>query len=173
MKKLLFVLGVSAVLFCCKTSTFAVEPLKIGYINAQELIDAMPESDSAKATLDREAQQYQSQLETMQVEYNNKLETYVKEKATYSEFMLQTKEEELGAIQQRIQSFQTTAQQELQRRNQELLQPILDKAKKAIEDVAAANGFTYILDSSAGILLYTAPDAMDILPLVKTSIGLK
>ena len=84
-----------------------------------------------------------------------------------------TKEEELTAMQQRIQTFQTNAQQELQKKESELLKPIIEKAKKAIEEVAKENGYTYIFDTGTGMLLYWPKDADDIISLVKTKLGIK
>jgi len=60
----------------------------------------------------------------------------------------------------------------LQKKQNELLQPIIDKAKSAIEKVAKANGYSMILDSRQGILLYAAATE-DILPLVKKELGIK
>ena len=83
-----------------------------------------------------------------------------------------TKEQELSELQQRIQSYQQNAQKTLQEKEAELLQPIIDRAKKAISDVAKENGYTYIFDSSAGTLLYQQ-DSDDIMSLVKKKLGLK
>jgi outer membrane protein len=51
------------------------------------------------------------------------------------------------------------------------MEPMIEKANQAIEDVAKENGYTYILDTSAGTVLYF-PESDDILPLVKTKLGL-
>jgi outer membrane protein len=74
-----------------------------------------------------------------------------------------------------LQQFQTNAQQTLQQLNQRLLKPILEKANKAIADVAREGKFTYILDTNAagGTVLYSGPDAVDILSLAKKKIGIK
>lgn len=53
----------------------------------------------------------------------------------------------------------------------QLVQPLIDKAKKAIEEVAKENGFTYIIDTSSGALLYSGGE--DILPLVKKKLNLQ
>jgi outer membrane protein len=112
-------------------------------------------------------------MELMQVEYNNKLEQYVNEQEQMSEIIKQTKEEELQSLQQRIQSFQGTAQQNLQKVQSKLFQPILKKANGAIEEVAKEQGFTYVFDSSAGVIIFAAEDSKDIMPLVKEKLGLE
>lgn len=170
MIKYLFIAGLGLTML---TGNVVAQTLKLGHINSQELLAAMPDSDSAKVKIESEAKQLEDQLELMQVEYNKKLEQYVKEKATYSPLILQTKESELNDLQQRIQAFQQTAQQEIQRKQQEIFQPVLDKANKAIEQVGRENGFTYIFDTSTGVLLFEADNATNVLPLVKAKLNLK
>ena len=72
----------------------------------------------------------------------------------------------------RIQEFQENAQKQLQEREAELLKPIIDRAKKAIEDVAREGGYTYVFDSGTGALLYQQ-DSEDLMPQVKKKLGLK
>ena len=149
------------------------QSLKVGYINTQELIQAMPASDSAQTTLTKSIEQINKQIEKMQVEYNNKLEEYVNEAETMSPLIRQTRESELGEMEQRIQQFRVVAEQDIQQQREKLYKPIRDKAKKAISDVAKEGKYTYIIDNSSGVLVYIAPDAADILPLVKQKLGLQ
>ncbi len=147
--------------------------LKLGHINTQELLQAMPETDSAQTKLEKLTKDLQSQLESMQVELNNKYQDYLAKRDTYSELIRQTKEDELQNIQQRIQQFSQTAEQDLQKKRNELYKPILDKANKAIEEVARENGFTYIFDLSSGVILFHSESSIDILPMVKAKLKLK
>ena len=146
---------------------------KFGHINTQELLAAMPETDSAQAQVEKEAKELEDQLEMLQVEYNNKLEQYNQDRAKLSQVILETKEQELIDYQQRIQKFRVKAEQGIQRRNQELFQPVLDRANKAIEEVAQENGFTYIFDSGTVVIVYISDNSQDILQLVKKKLGLE
>jgi outer membrane protein len=169
MKKIVF-LFVSVVL---SATIFSQTTLKIGHINSQELLQAMPESDSAQAKLDKAVKELQSQLEAMQVEFNNKYQDYVSKKDTYSDLIKQTKEADLQQMNQRIQQFQANAEQDVQKQRTEIFKPVLDKANKAIAEIAKENGFTYILDLSAGTVIYHSDNSTNILPLVKQKLGLK
>lgn len=153
--------------------TSFAQNLKFGHVNSQELLALMPERDSAQLLLENYAQQLEDQLETMQVEYNNKVQQYLAEQENYSDLIKQTKEQELTDLQQRIQGFQTTAQQDIQRKEAQLIQPIIDKAEQAIKDVAKENGFTYIFDLARGSILYFSEVSQDILPLVKLKLGIQ
>ncbi|HVA98516.1 MAG TPA: OmpH family outer membrane protein, partial [Bacteroidia bacterium] len=74
-------------------------------------------------------------------------------------------------LNQRIQDFQTQAQQDIQKKNDELTKPVYDKAKKAIDEVAKEKGYKYVLDTSTGVVLYSEPSD-DILDLVKKKLGI-
>jgi outer membrane protein len=89
-----------------------------------------------------------------------------------TDLIKQTKTEELQNMQTRLQTFQSSAQKDLQDKEQELLSPIIDKAKKAIQDVAKENKYTYIFDTGTGTILYSEPSD-DILPLVKKYLNIE
>ncbi|MBN1118916.1 MAG: OmpH family outer membrane protein [Bacteroidales bacterium] len=150
--------------------------LKIGHINSQELMASMPETDSAQKKLEQVALEHDNILEEMSVELNKKYEDYLKKLQDtanpMSELVRANKESELQELQERMQTFQQNAEQDIQRQRMALFQPIQEKAIKAVNDVAAENGFTYILDIGAGAVVYTAPGAEDILPLVKNKLGI-
>jgi outer membrane protein len=149
--------------------------LKIGHINSQELLAAMPASDSAQKKLEAVATEHEAILEEMTVEFNKKLEAYrlATESGTLSDLAKATKEAELQDLQTRIETFQQTAQQDLQQKRVELFTPVQDAALKAVNAVAEENGFTYILDSGMGAVVYSSPDSENILPLVKAKLGLQ
>ncbi len=168
-KSLKYILA--ATLLIGSISLKAQSTLKIGHIDSQALIMAMPESDSASKKLEASRKQIQETLESLQVEFNQKYQTYIDKQNTYTELIRSAKETELQDLNERIQQFQTNAQQDLQKQQTQLFQPIQEKAKKNIDEVARENGFTYIFDSQA--IIYASDSSEDILPLVKKKMGLK
>jgi len=160
-------------LLLMNVSGFAQPKNKFGHLNSNDLFALMPERDTAQKTLQNYSKQLEDQLVAMQDELQKKYTDYQANQATLGDMIKKTKEEELTAIQQRIQTFQTNAQQDLQKKESELLQPIIEKAKKAIEEVAKENGYTYVFDTGTGTLLYWPKDSDDILSLVKTKLGIK
>ena len=107
-----------AALLLCGSTTYAQ---KFGYVNSQELITAMPERDSALSKYQKFAQDQQSQLETIQVEFNNKYLDYQKNAETLSESAKQLKERELQDLQKRFDDFQQVAEQDAQKMQQQLI----------------------------------------------------
>ena len=144
---------------------------KFGHIDSQELLLLMPERKTAETEVQNFAKTLEAQLELMTAEYQESVQEYQSNEATYSDLVKQDKIAEISGLEQRIQAFQQNAQQSLQKKEQELLEPILSKARKAIEDVATEGGFTYIFDKSQGSILY-AKESENVLALVKKKLGL-
>ena len=84
----------------------------------------------------------------MTAEYQQGVQEYQANEATYTDLVKQDKVAEITGLEQRIQAFQQNAQKSLQAKEQEMLEPILAKARKAIEDVATEGNYTYIFDKS-------------------------
>ncbi|MQY79097.1 MAG: OmpH family outer membrane protein [Bacteroidetes bacterium] len=171
MKKYMKIVLVTALLLA-GANVFA-QNYKFGHINTNELFALMPERDSAQQILQKYAKELEDQLETMRVELNNKYNDYLNEQENLTDLIKQTKEQEINDLNQRIQGFETTAQQELQRKEAELFQPIYEKANNAIQEVAKENGFTYIFDLVTRTVLYFSEDSENILPLVKKKLGIE
>ncbi len=149
----------------------AVFGQKLGHINSNELLLAMPERTTIENQIKKYAQDLESQLSAMTKEYQSKVQSYQANEATMTEAIKKDKIKEITNLEERISEFQQTAQKDLQAKEESLLKPLIDKAKKAIEDVAKENGYTYIFDSGVGVLLYQR-DSDDIMPLVKKKLGL-
>ena len=152
--------------------TLKAQDLKFGHINSRELLTSMPESDSAQARIQKLASDYELQMEEMRVELNTKYDNYLQNRDTYTDLIRQTKEADIQEIQQRIGNFEQMAQQDLQNQQNEMMGPILEKANNAIKEVADENGFIYIFDTGSGNPVYWSEKSIDILPLVKTKLGI-
>ena len=158
-------LAVVCVMF--STSLFAQ---KIGRINTQEIIINMNEFKEANTQLEAYAKDLSAQLETIQVEFNNKLQEYQKAESTMTDAVRQLKEKELTDLNTRIQEFQQVAQQDLQQKESEIMAPIYEKVKNTIDEVAKAGGYAAILPG--GALVYADPaQVKDIGSEVKAKLG--
>ena len=145
---------------------------KFGHINSAELLGLMPERKAAAAKMDSITKDVEKQLQEMMTEYRGKQEKYTTEAPKLSELVKKDKEEELTSLGTRIQNFQQQAQQSLEQQEQALIEPIVNKAKKAIEQVAKENGYTYIFDTSAGSLLFWE-ESDNVLASVKKKLNLQ
>ena len=152
------------------TSAVHTQAQKIAHISLDSLLSVMPESKVAKQAAQDYYKQLESQVGTMQAELQKKYQEYQENQTKYTDLIKQTKEKELQDLQQRIQDFQASAQQDLQRKNDELFKPVQEKAKKAIDQVAKEGGYKYVLDTSSGVVLFSEPSD-DILSLVVKKLG--
>jgi outer membrane protein len=160
---------VAVVLFVAATS-FVNAQNKMAHINVTELMSAMPEMKAAEAELKKLEETYGADIKSSMTELQNKYKQYESEAANKSDEENQKRSIELQEAQKNIQSAQQKASQELQNKQIALLGPISDRAKAAIEKVAAAQGINYVLDSSQGSGVIVATGT-DLLPLVKKQLG--
>ena len=130
------------------TSLFAQ---KFGRINTQEVISVMPEMKEMQTNIEAYSKDLQESMENIVVEYNNKYQEFNKNFSTMSDAVRQLKEKELNDLIQRRNDFEQVAQQDLQKRYNELLAPIIDKAKAAIDKVATAGSYLRHFDRVAGL----------------------
>ncbi|MFV0590939.1 MAG: OmpH family outer membrane protein [Draconibacterium sp.] len=166
-----------AVLLFTVTAATAVnaQTLKFGHIDLQALVQLMPERTAAE----EEFNKFQAEIEDiygdMQKQYQTKMTEFQAMGEDVSEIKRNAKVEEIQDIQQRMQNYSVTAQQQIQQKQGELLQPVFDKAEKAIEEVAKEKGLIYVFDSGAAnrTILYKSNQSLDLLPLVKTKLGIQ
>ena len=144
---------------------------KFGRINSQEVMLAMPETTEMQNKLQAVAKDWEENLETINVEFNNKLQDFQKNLNSLSDAARQIKEKELNDLRTRGQELQQMAQQDLAKKEQELLAPIYEKAQNAIQTVSK-NG-AYLAVFEAGSLIYfDEANLTDITPLVKKELGI-
>jgi len=165
MKRITLALGILSM-------AIAVHAQKFGHITSEQLLQAMPEYDSAQAKVEDLRDQYDLEIERLQVEINKKIEEFNNSEATMTNLIREAKASEIQEMQVRLQNFAQTAQQDLQQQSMMLIQPVMDKARQAIEAVAKEKGLLYVFDLSQGNPVYTGPESVDMLPLVKAQMGL-
>jgi outer membrane protein len=162
-----------AVLALVATTTVGYAQPKFGYVNSQEIIISMPEIQDVQLSMERLQKDLGEQLEIIQVEYNNKAAEYQKNAASYSDAIRQSKEQELMSLQQRYEELGKAGSQDLQNQQTKLMQPVIEKARLAIEKAAAEGGYIAVFDMAAGSLAYYDKSQMtDLAPIVKKELGI-
>jgi outer membrane protein len=151
----------------------ALHAQQFGHITSEQLLQAMPEYDTAQQAVQDLRQQYDLEIERIQVEINKKIEEFNQTEATMSDLIKEAKASEIQEMQVRLQNFAQTAQQDLQQQSMMLIQPVMDKARKAIDEVAKEKGLIYVFDLSQGNPVYVSEASMDMLEPVKAKLGLQ
>ncbi len=146
---------------------------KLGHIDSSTLLSMMPEAKAAEKSLEVFSNQLNSQLETMVTKVQNEYKDFMDKankglvtpnEMTQQEQYFATKQEEIG-------KFQAEAEGKIMKKRESEFGPILKTAEEAIKAVAADGGYTYIFDTSLGVLLYAQPSD-DITALVKQRMGI-
>jgi outer membrane protein len=154
-------------------SSATLHAQKTGHVNSIDLLGMMPEVAKADSTLKALQKELQQQYNTYLSEYQTKVNEYNAMSAEWGEVKREAAEQDIATLQQRITDFESSSQQKLEKRRQELYDPILEKANSAIEAVGKEMKFTYIMDTSGGNLVYIGDDMVDVLPLVLKRLGIE
>lgn len=168
MKKISTLIAIMLIL-AVAAPTFAQQ--KFGHIDSAALLDLMPEKAKAEKDLEAFAIPFNDELKKMAAELETKMVEFESTQEGMTKLVRQTKVTEIQDMQTRIQQFQENAQAEISGKEQEVLGPIVEKARKAIDEVANDKGYTYVFDASLGVLLYMK-DSNDIMAEVKVKLGI-
>ncbi|WAC03681.1 OmpH family outer membrane protein [Lacinutrix neustonica] len=163
-------LFIAAALFIGATS-FVSAQSKVAHINTSELIKAMPQMKTAQADMEKVGKTYEADIAAMRAELQTKMKQYEAEATTKTQEENEKRYEEVQADQLAIQQYGANAQQQLQKKEFDLLKPITEKAKAAIVKVAKAQGFNYVLDSAQGGGVIMA-EGKDLMADVKKELGI-
>lgn len=173
MKKLILTLAVALMATAITPAMAQMKVNKLGYVNSMELLDAMPDKKPADAELEKYGNDLYASLEKMYAEYQKKAADFQKgvQDKTLNEIDQEFRAKELQDLESRITSFQEQAEEKVAKKRQALYQPIVEKINTAIKAVAKEQGYTYIFDLSAGMLLY-ADESDNLLDVLKKKLNI-
>ncbi|MBL7963031.1 MAG: OmpH family outer membrane protein [Flavobacteriales bacterium] len=157
---------------CTLAPALAQNPQKLGHIDRQQLMLMLPERKDAETKMQEFAKQLELRLKAMGAEYEQKRADAEGKVTTMTNTEKEVALRELQELEKRIMDAQNKAEEDLQKQEEELLAPMVKRTTEAIKAVAQENGFTYVFDSSVGIVLYFERGE-DLMPLVKTKLGIK
>ena len=167
MKKLIIFL-----LMILPLGVFAQEA-KVALVNSQEIMMAMPEITAMQETMKQMNDKYAGEMKTMEDEFQKKYTDYIAQQDSMTENIKLRRTQELEDIRQRVENFTQVAQQDMNKKQQELLAPIQDKLRNAIKAVGAAEGVIYIFDLARTPIPYVGAQSIDLTAKVKAQLGIK
>ena len=154
------------------STTIQAQNSKVAHINTQELVEAMPSYKTALADLEKLQRSYDSQINEMGTELQKTMERYSREVETQTDEENLRRQKEVQETNQNIVAYRQNALKDLQTKEQDLLQPLLEQARVAIQKVARAKGFQYVLDSTPGAGGVIMADGYDLMNDVKSDLGI-
>ena len=145
--------------------------VKLGHLDVQALFASLPEVATIETTLKLLTEQHENEMKRMEDEYNRKLAEFQDGQQNWDDAIKKNRVEELQTLQTKMQNYYQSAQQSLQKKQEELQTPLREKIMKAMNQVGAENGFLYIYD--ANLLLFKSEGSIDVTPLVKKKMEAK
>jgi len=170
MFKRFMLLAVMATTLC-----LGAQAQKFGYVNTNEIFNVMPEKVTAENTLKQVSDKYEAEYKNLQDAFQKKMTEYeaADQDPSTPQAIKDRHNQELQDDYVKIQNFQQTAAQDMQKQQDMLIAPITQKLQNAIQAVGAEGGYTFIFDQAAGSILYTGTNAEDVSAKVKAKLGIK
>lgn len=168
-KKIFFLLA------CVLPLSVFAQDIKVGYYNRVAIIQSMPEYTEATKKMDQLSQDYEKEIMLIQEEYQKKGSEYIAGRDTMPEAIRLRRESEIQDLQQRLESFVTDSRNNLNKQQQDLLQPITKKMDTAVQTVGKDNNFMLIFDTSAkaDLSYFSTDKCLDVTNLIRAKLGIK
>lgn len=144
---------------------------KFGVVDAQAVLQQMPEYKTAEEQLQTSQKTYQDEHAKLVEELTKKEQELNALAADTPQAILERRQQELRELYQRIEAFGQNAQQDLARQEQTLIAPIQEKLLNAIKAVGAEQGYSMILPD--GVAFYTGTDVINVTDAVKSKLGIQ
>jgi outer membrane protein len=139
----------------------AAGQVKIGYINSQNILAETPGAKEAQAQFDQDMAGYRSEVEGLAKELETLVQQYEQQQAMLSPSAKQQREADIRTKQQAYQERLAAIDQRAAQRQQELVQPVMDRINQTIEQVRAEGSYALIFDVAAGGVVAADP-ALDL-----------
>jgi outer membrane protein len=151
---------------------FSASAQKTGYISMDQIVALMPEVRKIDSVLQRfQTDSLNPQFAYYVSEYNRKDSILGgRDSAKLAAAVKAQMRQEMEGLAYQIQNWQAIVQNEMQGKQNELLQPIYVKAMNAVNAVAKEAGYSYVYSKEA---LIVAPPADDLLALVAKKLNIK
>lgn len=150
---------------------FGFAQTKLAVVDTQTILEDLPDTKEAQAQLEASSNKLRDEFQLLQDEFNKLFQEYQALGEETPETIRQRRANDLQEKNQKIQQFQMTAEQDMERQQQQLFTPIQQKVQNAIQAVGQETNCTMIFEKM--IPLYTGADVVDITPLVRAKLGLK
>lgn len=146
----------------------AANAQKIGHIDTNKLVQEMPETAKMIEELSKTEKTLKDDIEAAQKAFQDKLKRFEAEYEAQTPETNQKRAQEAQQDEARIKQAFQAGQGKLAEKSRELMEPIREKALKAIKDVADAKGITYVFDT-AGLIVFDK--GIDLYDAVKAKLG--
>jgi outer membrane protein len=157
-------------------AAMAVQAQRYAIVDTKYILDKMPEYKEAQTKLDQFSEQWQKEIDTKQAALDKMYKDYEAEQVMLSEELRKKREDEIFVREKEVRELQRKRfgfEGDLFKKRQELVKPIQDKVYTAIQKIAVARMYDFILDKSEGITVIFADPKLDKSEDVLKELGVK
>ncbi len=151
----------------------SAQTLKIGLVDFGSILQVMPETTAAQNQLKEVSDKYEAELKKLGEEMNRQMTEYQNMSENELPAIKERKAREISDYQQKIQQFEQSAGQDLNKMYSDLMAPITQKITQAVESVAREGSFSLVQMYDPQLVLYHAAPVEDITPAVKAKLGIQ
>ena len=147
---------------------------KIAFVNTDKILEKIPEYQSAQEKLDALAIQYQKEIEEKQASINKLNASFQADKILLSKSMRTKRQDQINKAEFELSELRKKyfgPNGELFKERQKMVKPIQDKVYKAIQEMAEAGRFSFVLDSSSEIAVLYYNNKYDKTDIVLKNLG--
>jgi outer membrane protein len=170
MKKILFTLSACVLL---ATVSFAQ---RYAVIDSKYILEKLPEYKEAQQKLDQFSKMWQQEIDKKSADLDRMYKDYDAEQVMLSDELKKKREDEIYNNEKALRDLQRTRfgyEGDIFKKRQELIKPIQDKVYNAIQKLAVAKLYDFILDKSEGITVIFADPKLDRSDDVLKELGVK
>ena len=158
------------------TLTLVGSAQKYAVVDTRYILDRLPDYRTAQQQLDVMAAIWQKQIDSMQASLDKMYREFDAEQIMLTAELKKRKEDQLFAREKELRDLQRKRfgfEGDLFRKRQELVKPVQDKVYNAIQKMAAARGYDFVLDKSEGITIIFADPKLDKSEEVLKELGIR
>jgi outer membrane protein len=150
--------GAAHVVAAQQTTATQAPSARIAYVNPQALFENAPGRADAEAAFRKETENYRVELSRMSDALNQAVSDYQKAEAKLTAPDKERRQRAIQAKEDSLRARQTELGQTAERRQNELMAPIMEQVRKVLEDIRAEDGYAMIFSSEPGASPILAAD---------------
>lgn len=151
----------------------SAQTVKIGLVDVNAVTASMPETAAAQTQIQDVSKKYEDEYAKLGEEMKRMYDELQNMKDDVLPAIKERKTRDFADYQQKIQQFEQNAMNDLNKLQNDLMAPIVQKVRSAIESVGKEGGYTIIQDNNPQLIFYYSSPAEDITPAVKAKLGIK
>jgi len=163
MKIMSRVVAVAVLIAAGAAPAIAQAPVKLGYINAQQILATAPGREAAERQFESEVGSFRAQIQRMDDSLRVMGEAFQRQQASMTPAVRQQRSASLEATEETFQQRAAQLNQQMQQRQAELVRPIMDQLNRVLDEIRRTDGYAFIFDvSSAGQAIVAADTALNL-----------